>query len=528
MNSFPAAWRNLSTRLLAYGDRLVTALTDHRKGERNAGLLLLAYLAVWTLYAVIEKSSQDINFDMAEIVIWSRELAAGGPKHPQLAAWIAALWFEVFPYTDWAFYLLAIATATAALWIVWRLSKYWLDPDKRAAGLALLTLVPFFNFLAIKYNVNAVLVPFWALTTYCFLLSYSTRNLWFAAIAGAGAAACMLGKYWSIFLIAGLGLAAIIDPRRREYFRSPAPWVTIAVGLLIIAPHLVWLYENHFSAFSYPLQMHGGHSESFSARKVLLYLLGIVAYIALPLLLFALAARPSAAALRGFFWPKEDDRRLAALAFWLPILLPIPVVLLLRSDLTPIWAIPAVSLLPVLLLASKSIVLTRNAVAAIVLCAVALPLAALALSPAFAIANHLRGVNHNSGQYRLLAQEIGKNWRAATDQPLRLLGSAHALADSAAFYLAGRPSTLNIFRPQRTPWVTGERIKRDGIVVFCLKDDQACMERLEAFARAAPESRRTEIAIATRYLGMEDAPISYALVLILPGTLSTIPVTPLS
>ena len=37
---------------------------------------------------------------------------------------------------------------TIALWIVWRLSADYLDIEKRVVGLALLMLVPFFNFHA--------------------------------------------------------------------------------------------------------------------------------------------------------------------------------------------------------------------------------------------------------------------------------------------------------------------------------------------------------------------------------------------
>ena len=56
-----------------------------------------------------------------------------------------------------------------ALWIAWRLSADYLDGEKRVAGLALLTLVPFFNFHALKYNVNTVLLPLWAAAAFFFL-----------------------------------------------------------------------------------------------------------------------------------------------------------------------------------------------------------------------------------------------------------------------------------------------------------------------------------------------------------------------
>jgi 4-amino-4-deoxy-L-arabinose transferase-like glycosyltransferase len=517
MNNPSAAWRKLCAAALAYGNRLVTALTDVRSRERSARWLLLAYLAVWTLYSIIEKSSKDINFDMAEVVVWSRELSWGGTKHPPLSAWIVGLWFKVFPYEDWACYLLAIASATSALWIAWSFSKRWLDPDKRVAGLALLTLVPFFNFLAINYNANTVLVPFWALTTYCFLISYSTRSLWFAALAGAGAAACMLGKYWSIFLIAGLAIAAIIDTRRSIYFRSLAPWVTISVGLLVITPHIVWLINNKFASFDYPLGVHGDHSLWFTIGKIIVYVGSFAAYIVIPLLFVWLAARPTAGAVKDFFWPKEADARLASLAFWLPLTLPIPVILFLHADILGIWTIQAASLLPVVLLSSKKIVLTRNAIAAIVVSAIALPVAALFFSPAAAIEKHRFG--HHWDQYRLIAKEVAKNWHAVTNKPLRLVGSFQYLANGTAFYLSDRPSIVDLERRYRTPWANDARIKREGIALICRRNAQECMDKVEIIARAALESRRIDFTVVRRYLGMEGTPIDYTLALIVPESL---------
>ena len=84
--------------------------------------VLTGYLAIWSLYATIAKSSQDIHTDMGEVVAWSREVGLGTPKHPPLAAWLVRAWFTVFPRQDWAYYLFAILLATVALWIAWRLA----------------------------------------------------------------------------------------------------------------------------------------------------------------------------------------------------------------------------------------------------------------------------------------------------------------------------------------------------------------------------------------------------------------------
>ena len=192
--------------------RLLDGLLDPGRQERTVVGLLAAYAAIWSIYGAIAKSSQDIHFDMGEMIAWSREVTLGTPKHPPLPAWLVRAWFSVFPLQDWAYYLFAIVLATAALWIAWKASEPYLTGEKRVAGLALLTLVPFYNFHALKFNANSVMTPLWALTTWWFLRSYETRKPGYAVLAGLAAAAAMLGKYWSIVLLLGLGLAALPDP----------------------------------------------------------------------------------------------------------------------------------------------------------------------------------------------------------------------------------------------------------------------------------------------------------------------------
>jgi len=80
--------------------RLVEGLSDPARRRRTALGFVLCYGALWFIYGVIAKSSQDMNADMAEMVVWTRELALGYPKHPPLPAYILWVWFSVFPLTD--------------------------------------------------------------------------------------------------------------------------------------------------------------------------------------------------------------------------------------------------------------------------------------------------------------------------------------------------------------------------------------------------------------------------------------------
>jgi len=165
-----------------FPDNFLSPLSDAARRERTVVLALLVYVVLWTAYGVIAKGSQDVHIDMSEQFMLARELALGYSKHPPLTMLIVRLWFGVFPTTDWAYYLLAATNAALALWIAWRLYAQFLDGEKRVLGLALLTLVPFFNFHALKFNPNTVLMPLWAATTLFFLRSFETRRLLDAAL----------------------------------------------------------------------------------------------------------------------------------------------------------------------------------------------------------------------------------------------------------------------------------------------------------------------------------------------------------
>ena len=309
---------SIERRVLAPIDRLVSALLDPARRERTAIIVLVSYAVLWTIYGAIAKSSHHLHFDMGEVVAWSREPSWGYPKHPPFSAWVAQAWFSVVPFADWSYYLLAMSSAALGLWIAWKLAADYLDPEKRVAGLAMLMLVPFFNFHALKFNANTVLIPLWAATTWWFLRSFETRSLVFAALAGLGAAASMHGKYWSIILLAALGIGALFDPRRAVYFRSATPWVTVAVGLIAMAPHLHWLlWSSQFAPFDYALDLHQA-TLGKAAYSSFRFLLGVVAFSAVPILVALAATRFNRAALLDTLWPPAGRRRTAVVIFASP------------------------------------------------------------------------------------------------------------------------------------------------------------------------------------------------------------------
>jgi len=501
------------TSLLQPFERMLDALVDPARRERAVMWLLTAYCAAWSLYGAIAKGSQDVHFDMGEMVAWSRDAGIGTPKHPPLAAWLVGAWFKVFPQQDWAYYLFAMVLATFALWVAWRASEGYLEGEKRIAGLLLLTFIPFFNFHALKYNANTVLIPLWAPVTWFFLRSYETRSVIWAALAGAAAAAAMMGKYWSVFLLAGLGVAALADPRRGKYFGSAAPWVTIAAGAILFAPHVIWLAAQNFAPFSYAVMAHQSTLAS-SALSGLGFLLGVAGYIAPAVVITIIRTWPSLAAVADTIWPADVSRRFALIAFVAPLVLPALAAMLFRVDIVSLWAMSAMILLPVVLLSTPLLIITRQAATWLLAAAIVFPVLMVLASPFIAVWIHREGVPNYATHYRLLAQAIDRIWHANVNAPLRYLGSYTNIINGVSFYLPDNPSTLDIIDPPSTPWSDAASVARSGIALVCPEPEAVCMHFLNQRAGDLP---RHAVTLSRRHWGVTDKPVRYIIVVVPPA-----------
>ena len=501
-------------RAFSLVERLFDALTDPARSERTLLALLGGYLSAWWLYAVIAQSSQDIHADMGEMVDWSREAGLGTPKHPPLGAWLVRIWFVIFPREDWAYYLLAMALPTVALWITWRVAERYLPSEKRLLAVVLLSFVPFYNFQALKYNANTILTPFWAATTWWFLRSFETRQVGWALLAGIGAAAAMLGKYWSALLLCGLALGVLTDRRRDVYFNSAAPYVTLATGTVLLTPHIDWLLSHDFVTFGYAMEAHTATFKTAIA-SAFQFIGGSIAYVAAPILLTLLAARPGVPALADMLCPAEVDRRILVITFVAPLLLAALSAPILIVEIHSLWAICAMTLLPLVLLSSPLVTISRLASIRLLALALVFPILAVAVSPTIALINHRWGVPDYRSDYRLVARAVEGVWSVHTDQPLRIIGGS-TLLNGIIFYFAEQPATFNIDFPSQTPWVDDDRIRNEGIAIVCAETDPFCMRELPGFATHFHAIADEHIVVARHFFGTDGSPARFEIAIIPP------------
>jgi len=491
-------------------DGWIDALLDEERGDRTFVLGLIGYVAAWTAYRMASTMPRDIHVDMAEVFGWSRVLAFGYEKHPPLSAAVTRTWFTALPVSDLTFTLLATVNIALALYAIWKICRLYMPRDRSALGVALLALVPFFNFHSLKYNANSVMLPLWAATTYFFLVAYRSLRWHPALLAGVMAGASILGKYWSIFLAAGLGLAAIFDRRRARFFRSPVPWIMTAAGLAVIAPHLAWLEESGYSSLEYARGRIMAGSD-LSWFKDAAYLVESCGYVAVPVGLVLILLRPRADALKDMLWPKDDQRRLAIKAFALPLLLPALASAAFGFALCPLWSLPNWSLLPVVLLSSPKLAVTRGALRTALAAASALTLGALVLSPVIAAVIHATAEPRAEQYAATVAARVLEHWRQLTTRPLVLVAGDVALGPSVAYYLGERARYIG-YSPHRMDDLFAFR----GGMFVCAADDVRCIEDGERVANEHSGARRFEITAMRPLFGIPGPSLRYMLTIAPP------------
>jgi 4-amino-4-deoxy-L-arabinose transferase-like glycosyltransferase len=492
-------------------ERSIGAWFDLGRDGRAVGILLLLFVPAWTVFHVISYAFIDLHPDLVEVYAWSRHPSAGYYKHPPLGALIAGAWFAVLPAADWSFHLLAMVNAAAALFAIDRIARLYVSGDKRLLVLLFLLLTPFYQFHGQRFSTNQALLSIWPIATYCFLRAFETRTLAWSVAAGAAAGLAMLGKYYSVYLVAAFIIAALAHPARFAYLRSPSPWVSAVVGLVVLTPHLQWLTTSTFTPFDYVHVAHGNAPLPAVIASVGYYLVGAVAYVALPTAIYGIAVRPDARMLAETFWPSDPDRRMLVVLLAAPLLLPALSAPFLGVELTPLWSMQAWFLLPIILLAPQAAVVPRTKAAYIAAAVLGITALALAAAPVVAWSKHTGGTKHGQSYYRAISDEITQEWRRHTDRPLTIVMGD--MAEAVSFYSPDHPDAVPYFNLRVAPWVTPDRIEHEGYAVLC--DQPGCVN--EAAHRAATEPRavRREIELKRRHLG-HDGPSARFTVVIVP------------
>jgi 4-amino-4-deoxy-L-arabinose transferase-like glycosyltransferase len=469
-------------------------------------LLLVGFVGVWFVYMAVAYSNGDLHSDVLEAWTLGRTWDWGNAKHPPLMGWVARAWTTVFPLTNWSLNLMALTNAAVGLWFVDLISRRFVHGDKRFIVLLLLMLMPIYQFHAQRFNANSVLLAPWPLATYCFLRSFETREFKWAAAAGAAAALAMLGKYYSVFLLAGFFFAAMVHPQRRVYFSSRAPWVSMAAGLVALAPHLYWLATTGAQPCAYAVDRHLGKLLDASLIEAVVFVAGAGMLLAWPAAIWALLARSR---LLNFV---RDFRALNS-GLWLLFLLGIATIVfpavtavLLRSSMMVIWSVQGLFLFVILLVCGASYQIERDRIAGLAAFTVgAALLCAVIVAPAHALYRNTHPLHEGRNYYGQVAEELTRQWHTQVGTPLRVVGGDDALAFALAFYSADHPIyERRLVTPLPRPWPRKSNVET-GWAALCFSRDEYCAMAMQKVAERASRIIRSEIVVQSSLWGQPGA-----------------------
>lgn len=279
------------------------------------GVFALGQFLLWVIVPVLV--FRNLPLDVVEGLAWGHGWPLGTYKHPPLQAWMLESAAILGGRHDAAIYAVGAGCLVLTYWALWRLGRSLLMPS--VALTAVLTLASCFYFATTipEFNPNVVQMPFYALCGWLFWRAYR-YDLWrdwilFGVCAGLG----MLGKYSFAVQLLAIGGFVVGDPAARRLWRRPGPYGATAVGMLIFAPHLVWLLQHDWLPLTYAQSRgHGGAGLWQNMSDAAGFLAGQLAAITPVLILHWLTRR------RETPLPHEDAvRRYLTWLAWGPVVL---------------------------------------------------------------------------------------------------------------------------------------------------------------------------------------------------------------
>ena len=469
--------------------------------------LVIAYGLFWATYAQVS-SSLGVHIDSLEAFAWGREFRLGYYKHPPFWAWVAGLWFMVSPKTDWSFWLLSEINGAIGLAGAYALMGRFCGQRMRVICVLLLMLTPFYQFNALRFNANTILLSIWPWTMYFFVRSIEKPRLIPALACGLLAGFALLSKYFAVVLIGSCFLASLTHHNRRAYYASAAPYLSVLVALGVFAPHVIWLFRDGFQPLAYMATKIDLRDQAISS-SFFQFIGASAAFFALPLALLALA-RWRGGASKATMPESKNGQSFENVIAFSPFILTLIAGSVGHTALAipfgvPIFAMAALALLRIFRPdEAKSLHYARGAVIALMIgCCIAAP----AIPRVFASLKHKDHIEPRSEA----ADAAIALWREKTGAPLRFVSGDRGNSLAITFRSADDTSEFNGFNMRWSPSVTPDGLRQHGLLVLCFGGNSSCPQDVSPYL--GPRSSRHDIKVAR---AMPGAPVFDYSVFIIP------------
>lgn len=438
--------------------------TAHGVGRSALMLPLLAMTILWTVVPALVHSAPPL--DVVESGMWGREWVVGTYKHPAMPAWFVEAGRYLHGGTiGWPAYLAPQIFNLATLGLTYLFARDLAGTRVATAAVLSLLGVEYLSWRSVEFNHTIAQMPFWVGAAWCAWRAVDRgETIWWLAL-GAMAALGLYAKLSNAMLLIVIAGWILSSARGRAALASPGPYVGVAAFAILCVPIMRWLAASGYQ----PLEYASARGREQSVLATLLFPANALlqaAPIGLALGLAGVFNRNIASA-RHALANRDANNFLWVIAI-VPPLLSIVVALAGGSGLRASWLAPALPLLAVLVIAHldaklSDAVLTNLGRIGLGF-AVLVPLGyALAVPQMhrFTSAPPLRVVWPQTD----IARALSSAWTSETDKPLKIIAGSSWVAGLIGLNHPDRPSILTEGVLAFSPWITPERLRREGALL---------------------------------------------------------------
>jgi len=425
---------------------------------RALAALSAAHIVFFTVLIFAASSSPPL--DIVEGLVWGQGWLVGTHKLPPLPSWMLEVTYRLTGSFMLAPFVLSQLCIALTYLCVFETGRRLTTTGNALAGALLASGVFYFTWTTPKFNHDVIQMPIWAAAFLLLtLLRADARRAWPWLALGLLAGIGVWAKYSVLVLYVVIGVWILIDPKLRRGLRTPWPWLAGLIAVAVAAPHLKWLYDNHFV----PLNYARVRAESDGSLLKLLTWLPAQALAHLPMLLpLLVVGRKRLLALRPRNEAPDTMIFVAYLAL-APAALMTVGSLVTGAHLIDLWGMPMFDLsglLAVLLLKREwdGAALRRLLAGAVLVVA----LAGIGLAANIVQSRMAGRANHYGWPMQELAAKAQAAWSAETSAPLRYISGDKWMAGLIALNTPGRPQVVYDGSVDFATWIDRERYKREG------------------------------------------------------------------
>jgi len=486
---------------------------DQTSVQRWLWCFITLHVLVWTL--IPNWTRHALPMDSSEGNVWGRHLELGYDRNPWLNGWLTRLAIELGGTSDFFVYFFSQLCVALAFWSIWRLGRKILTPLQAVVAVLMLEAIQYYTLAAVDFNDNVLELGLWPLLVLLFYKAITSQRRWDWLGVGLIAGLAMMAKYYSTILLLAMLIFLIWHPKARASFKQSGLYLGALFFILIIAPHIIWLFQHDFVTIRYAVgRVHDNDQANFwhyIQPGLNFALMQLIAFLgAVGLLSFALWEKQSGSKIVGWIrcvfhrHPPDQKHFLHAESsathhtihpleagglrqktpnppygdfnkqfLWIvgmgPYAITVLLSLLAGWQLHTLWGTPLLSCWGLLLVYYLQPTITRARFYRF-LAAVLLVFTALIGGYTFVM---LKPGNTSSGNFpgRAFAQKITTIWHAHYQQPLPYVVGDRVLASNVARYSADKPQAHLDWNTATNPWIDEPALRRQGAIFLQRVDE---------------------------------------------------------